>query len=100
MQRVPGISTAPKELDELQEIARVATGTALEGYEPMPEALEKDLTLGTFFEGHDRIFQLCAAERHADAVIISTARDKRQSRSVVVTISNLAERKRSSKLDA
>ena len=41
MQRVPGISTAPNELDELHEIARVATRTALEGYEAMPEGWKK-----------------------------------------------------------
>lgn len=74
MQRVPGISTAPKELDELQEIARVATRAALEGYEPMPEEWEKNLTLGTSFDGDDRIFELyIAAEKPSDAVVISTA---------------------------
>jgi hypothetical protein len=96
MQRVPGISTAPKELDELQEIARVATRAALEGYEPMPEEWEKNLTLGTSFDGDDRIFELyIAAEKPSDAVVISTARVNRKSRNVVVTISNLAERTRS-----
>ncbi|MCC7706078.1 hypothetical protein IGS59_27930 [Janthinobacterium sp. GW460P] len=75
MERVPGISTAPNELYELQEIARLATRTALEGYEPMPEEWAKDLTLGTFFDGDDRIFELhIAAEKPADAVVISTAR--------------------------
>ena len=96
MQRVPGISTSPTELDELQEIARVATRTALEGYEPMPEEWKKNLTLGTFFEGADWIFKLyIAAEKPADAVVISTARVNRKSRNVVVTISNLAEQTRS-----
>ena len=96
MQRVTGISTAPKELDELQEIARVATRTALEGYEPMPEEWGKNLTLGTFFEGDYRIFELyIAAEKPADAVVISTARVNRKSRNVVVTISNMVERPRS-----
>jgi len=96
MERVQGISTAPKELDELQEIARVATSTALDGYEPMPEEWTKNLTLGTFFDGDDGIFELyIAAEKPADAVVISTARVNRKSRNVVVTISNLTERKRS-----
>ena len=96
MERVPGISTAPKELDELQEIARLATRTALDRYKPMPAEWEKNLTLGTFFEGEDRIFELyIAAEKPADAVVISTARVNRKSRNVVVTISNLMERKRS-----
>ena len=94
MQRVPGISTAPTELDELQEIARIATRTALEGYEPIPEEWEKNLTLGTFFEGEERIFELyIAAEKPADAVVISTARVNRKSKGVVVAISNLAKRK-------
>src|SRR4051812_11367570 len=61
MQRVPGVSTGPKELDELQEIARVATRTALEGYEPISEEWKKNLTLGTFFEGDERIFELYVA---------------------------------------
>lgn len=96
MQRVPGMSTARNELDELQEIARLATRIALEGYEPVPEEWEKNLTLGTFFEGEERIFELyIAAEKPADAVVISTARVNRKSRDVVVTISNLAERNRS-----
>lgn len=94
MQRVPGISTAPTELDELQEIARIATRTALEGFEPMPEEWEKNLTLGTFFEGEERIFELyIAAEKPADAVVIGTARVNRKSKGVVVAISNLAKRK-------
>ena len=96
MKRVSGISTAPKELDELQEIARVATRSALDGYEQMPEEWAKNLTLGTFSDGDDRIFELyIVAEKPADAVVISTARVNRKSRNVVVTISNLAERKRS-----
>jgi hypothetical protein len=96
MKRISGISIAPKELDELQAIARVATRTALDGYEPMPEEWAKNLTLGTVFDGDDRIFELyVAAEKPADAVVISTARVNRKSRNVVVTISNLTERKRS-----
>lgn len=96
MQRVPGISTAPKELDELQEIARVATRAALEGYEPLPKEWEKNLTLGISFEGDERIFELyIAAERPAEVVVISTARVNRKTRDVVVTILNLAERNRS-----
>ncbi|MFP5393837.1 MAG: hypothetical protein ACLGI6_20195 [Gammaproteobacteria bacterium] len=96
MERVPGISTGQNELDELQEIARVATRAALEAYEPMPEEWTKNLTLGTFFEGDERIFELyIAAEKPVDAVVISTARVNRKSREVVVIISNLAERERS-----
>jgi hypothetical protein len=96
MQRVPRISKAPEELDELQEIARVATRTALEGYEPMPEEWKNNLTLGAFSEGDERVFELyIAAENPADAVVISTARVNCKSRDVVVTISNRMERKRS-----
>jgi hypothetical protein len=96
MQRVPGISTGLNELDELQEIARVATRTALEGYEPMPEEWKKNLTLETSFEGDERIFELyIAAEKPSDALVISTARVNRKSKEVVVTISNLAKRERS-----
>lgn len=92
MERVPGISTAPRELDELQKIARVATRAALERYERIPEEWEKNLTLGTFFEGDDRIFELyIAAERPVDAVVISSARVNRTTRNVTVAITNLKE---------
>ncbi|KQV54988.1 MULTISPECIES: hypothetical protein [unclassified Duganella] len=90
MERVKGISTAPTELDELQELARVATREALESYERIPAEWEKKLTLGTSFEGDDRIFELyIAAERPSDAVVISTARVNRKSKSVSVAITNL-----------
>lgn len=42
-----------KELDELQEIARAATRTALEGYEPIPAEWAKNLALETRFDGDD-----------------------------------------------
>ena len=90
MERVKGISTAHTELDELQEIARVATRNALEAYESLPEEWSKNLTLGTFFEDEDRIFELyVAAERPADAIVISSARVNRKTRNVTVTVSNL-----------
>lgn len=80
----------PKELDELREIARLATRKALEDYEPFPKEWEKDLTLGTFFDGDDRVFELYVArERPADAIVISSARVNRKDRSVQVVISNL-----------
>ena len=79
-----------KELDELREIARLATRKALEEYEPFPEEWKKDLTLGTFFDGDDRIFELyIARERPDDAIVISAARVNRKDRSVQVVISNL-----------
>ena len=82
-----------KELEELREIARLATYEALKAYEPFPKEWEKNLTLGTFFEGDDRIFELyIAAEKPADAIVISSARVSRRTRSVQVTISNLKKR--------
>jgi hypothetical protein len=93
MERVKGISTAPTELDELQELARVATRDALENYERIPAEWEENLTLGTFFEGDDRIFKLyIAAERPSDAVVISSARVNRKTKSVSVVITNLKKR--------
>lgn len=93
MERVKGISTAPSELDELQELARVATREALEAYEPLPDEWKENLTLGTFFEGDDRIFELyVAAERPADGIVISSARVNRRTRSVSVTVSNLTKK--------
>lgn len=80
----------PKELDELREIARLATRKALEDYEPMPKEWEENLTLGTFFEDDARIFELYIAVEHpADAIVISSARVNREDRSVQVVISNL-----------
>lgn len=85
--------TRPKELDELREIARLATRKALEEYEPFPKEWEKDLTLGTFFDGEDRIFELyIARERPDDAIVISAARVNRKDRSVQVVISNLTKK--------
>jgi hypothetical protein len=94
MEHVRGMSTAPTELDELQEIARIATRSALQRYERIPEERDRNLTLGTFFDGDDRIFELyIAAERPAEAMVISTARVNRKTKEVVVVISNLAEKR-------
>jgi hypothetical protein len=93
MVRVKGLTTAPTELDELQEIARVATRAALEEYERVPAEWEKNLTLGTFFDGEDRIFELyIACEQPSDAVVISSARVNRRTKSVSVVISNLEKK--------
>ncbi len=79
-----------KELDELQEIARLATYEALKDFEPVPVEWKANLTLGTFFDGEYRVFELyVATERPADATVISSARVNRNTRSVEVTISNL-----------
>ena len=80
-------------LDELQELARDATRKALEEYEAIPEEWEKNLTLGTFFEDEDRIFELyIAADRPSDAIVISSARVNRKDKSVRITISNLKKK--------
>ena len=93
MQYVKLISTVPKELDELQELARVATREALEAYEPFPDEWKENLTLGTFFDGDDRIFELyVAAERPAGGIVISSTRINRKTKAVQVTISNLAKK--------
>ena len=78
------------ELEALQEIARAATYEALKSYEPVPEKWKEHLTLGTFFDGNERIFQLyVAAERPAEAIILSTARVNRLTKEISVTVSNL-----------
>lgn len=79
-----------KELDELQEIARLATYEALKDFEPVPNEWKANLTLGTFFDGDYRVFELyVAADRPADATVISSARVHRKTKAVEVTISNL-----------
>ncbi|MEA2603058.1 MAG: hypothetical protein QOF89_4050 [Acidobacteriota bacterium] len=81
------------ELDELQEMARLATRAALEDYEPIPKEWEANLTLGTFFDGDDRIFELyIAAERPIDAMVISSVRVNRKTKSVQVVVSNLKKK--------
>lgn len=93
MKRVKGLSTASTELDELREIARVATRAALEEYERIPSEWDKNLTLGTLFDGDDRVFELyIAAERPSEAVVISSARVNRKTKCVSVFISNLAKK--------
>jgi hypothetical protein len=82
-----------KELDELQEIARLATYEALKDFEPVPDEWKAKLTFGTFFDGDYRVFELyVAAGRPADATVISAARVNSKTKSVEVTISNLTKR--------
>jgi hypothetical protein len=82
-----------KELDELQELARVATRAELEQYEPIPDEWKTALTLGTFFDGDDRIFELYVPrERPADAVVLTSARVNRVTREVAVKVTNLQRR--------
>ncbi|WOB06856.1 hypothetical protein [Piscinibacter gummiphilus] len=83
-----------KELDELQELARKATRSALENYEPIPEEWSQNLTLGTLFDGEDRIFELyVASERPSDAIVLASTRVNRITKSVKVTITNLRRTK-------
>ncbi len=82
-----------KELDELQELARVATRAELEQYEPIPDEWKTALTLGTFFDGDDRIFELYVArDRPADAIVLTSARVNRVTRDVAVKVTNLQRR--------
>lgn len=64
-----------KSLKELEEIARIATREALEGYERIPDEARKLLTLGTRFDGDDRVFELYVpGERPEDAVVLTRVR--------------------------
>jgi hypothetical protein len=82
-----------KELDELQELARVATRAELARYEPIPEEWARALTLGTLFDGEDRIFELyVAGPCPTDAIVLTSARVNRNTRAVSVTVTNLRER--------
>lgn len=81
-----------KELDELQEIARVATYDALKDFEPLPADWKKSLSLGGRIDAEYGVFELyIAAERPEDATVISSARVHRKTRAVEVTISNLGK---------
>jgi hypothetical protein len=80
-----------RELDQLQEIARVATRKALEGY-VLPENWRPHITLGARLEGDERVFELyIAGERPQDAIVIATATVHRKTLNVQVTVSNLAK---------
>ena len=83
----------PKELEALQELARVATREALKEYEPVPEEWRENLTLGTYFEGDVRVFELYVAqEKPANAIVISSARVDRKTKAVEVAITNLKKK--------
>lgn len=61
-------------LEEMQELARVATRRALADY-TIPDGLWEQLVLGVQFDGDDRIFELYVPnERPEDAWVISQAR--------------------------
>jgi hypothetical protein len=79
-----------KELDELQEIARVATHEALEEFQPLPAEWQKGLTLGAGIDAEYGVFELyVTSEQPENAIVISSARVHRKTRAVEVTISNL-----------
>lgn len=64
-----------RSLDELRETARAATRSALENYERVPDDARNLLTLGTRFDGDDRIFELyIPGELPQDAVILTRVR--------------------------
>jgi len=77
------------ELDELEEIARVATLKALEGY-PLTDEMRQNLTLGVNFEGDTRVFELyIAGERPRDALVISqTTVDRKTKRVLAIQVFN------------
>jgi|EndMetStandDraft_4_1072995.scaffolds.fasta_scaffold1179149_1 hypothetical protein len=84
-----------KELTWLEEIARAATFEALQSYEAVPVELRRQLVLGTLFDGEDRIFELYVpGERPADALVFTSARINRHTRTVDVKVSNLARKSR------
>jgi hypothetical protein len=61
-------------LEELQEIARKLTFSALEAF-VIPEEYRSVMTLGVFFEGDVRVFELYVpGEQPKDAKVISRAR--------------------------
>ena len=91
--RLKGHMQQRNELDELQEIARIATRSELERFDPIPDAWRASLTLGTFFDGDDRIFELyVAGARPADAIVLTSARVNRKTKAVSVKVTNLRER--------
>jgi hypothetical protein len=79
-----------KGLDELQEIAPLATYDALKEFQPLPAEWQANLTLGVGIDGDYRVFELyVAVERPEDAIVISSARVHSKTKLVEVTISNL-----------
>ena len=81
-----------KELDELEEIARVATQKALENY-IVPEEYKNNLVLTTLFDDDNRIFQLyIPGEKPKDALIIATATVNKNTKNITVHASNLQQK--------
>lgn len=92
-QRLRQHMTRQKELDELQELARIATRAELESYEPIPPEWNQALTLGTLFDGEDRVFELyVAGERPSDAIVLTSTRVNRLTRLTTVSVTNLRKR--------
>ena len=68
-------------LDELRSLAMEMSRRALENYPPLPPALKGQLTLGTFFEPTETIFELyLPGETPSDAIVlVRVTMDKRTS---------------------
>lgn len=82
----------PKELEILEEIARIATREALKDY-IIPEEWVKNLVKGTLFKGNERVFELYVpGAKPEDAIVISSARVNRDTKEVQITVSNLKRR--------
>lgn len=81
-----------KELDELEEIARVATQKALKNY-ILPDEYKDNLVLGTQFDGDNRIFELyIPGVKPTDALIITTATVNKNTKNITVHVSNLQQK--------
>jgi len=93
MEQVKGVILRRTELDDLREIARAATRSELENYEPISKEWSDKLALGTLFDGDDRVFELYVpGERPHGAIVITSARVNRHTKAVSVTITNLKRR--------
>ena len=92
MKQEKGLFLGITELDELQELARLATREALKSYD-IPNEWKGRLSLNIFFEDDDRIFELCiTGEKPDDETVISRARVNRNTKAVSVVISNLEKK--------
>lgn len=92
MQNERGVILGISELDELQELARLATREALKSYE-IPDEWKKRLVLGVYLEDDDRIFELyITGDKPDDATVLSRAKVNRNTKAVSVVISNLEKR--------
>lgn len=81
------------ELDELREIARASTRTALEAYEQIPPDWSSRLTLKTRLEGDVYVFELfVVGDLPGDAIVLASARVNQFTKKVKVVVTNLSQR--------